>query len=409
MNENVISKRKFCFFQGPISPFYNQLAKEFKERGYSSIRLTICKGDELFWSHAICKYTGKFEDFDIFLENFIREEKITDVIMFHDCRPFHRKALKIAKKMFVLTWIFEIGYLRPNYFTIETNGFNTYSTTPKNIDFYRKYNKNTKKKDVTLRVTGAFKYTAVYDFYYNFVSCFSYIFFRTYKYYTYHRLHRPAKQYIFWVKRFFAGFLTKHVYNIKAENVLRTLSNKYFFFPLQISDDYQIREHSPFKDMPEGIKAVMKSFAKFSKRNDYLVIKTHPIDPLIINYSKLVNKIAKSLDIHNRIIYIQRGNTPSLIKKSKGIVTVNSTVGLQAIFHGRPTKVLGEAIYDIETLTYKGKLNDFWSVTKKDKPNIKNYYKFRKYLLDNNQVVGEFYTQKGIKVGVKNCSRFILG
>jgi capsule polysaccharide modification protein KpsS len=51
---------------------------------------------------------------------------------------------------------------------------------------------------------------------------------------------------------------------------------------------------------------------------------------------------------------------PTLLRHAAGIVTVNSTVGLQAMFHGRPVCTLGDAIYALPGLVHQGDLASFW-------------------------------------------------
>jgi len=50
---------------------------------------------------------------------------------------------------------------------------------------------------------------------------------------------------------------------------------------------------------------------------------------------------------------------PTLFSHILGTITINSTVGLQTMYHNSPVKVLGKAIYDIEGLTDKIDLDSF--------------------------------------------------
>jgi hypothetical protein len=53
------------------------------------------------------------------------------------------------------------------------------------------------------------------------------------------------------------------------------------------------------------------------------------------------------LGVERRVRYVCDVHLPSLLKKSLGLITINSTTGLQALFHAKPVKVMGSAIYDI--------------------------------------------------------------
>ena len=91
----------------------------------------------------------------------------------------------------------------------------------------------------------------------------------------------------------------------------------------------------------------------------------------------------------HRVIYIHDAYLPQLIKRAKGVVTINSTVGLSALHHGTSIKTLGYAIYDIPGLTFQGDLAEFWN-----QPGVVDadlYQRFRAWLMRNNQVKGNFY------------------
>jgi capsular polysaccharide export protein len=75
------------------------------------------------------------------------------------------------------------------------------------------------------------------------------------------------------------------------------------------------------------------------------------------------------------------------------VVVVNSTVGLSALFHGRPLKTCGAAIYDIPGLTYRGSLKDFWSAAAGFNMDRELLRRFYRYLISNTQVNGSFYSR----------------
>lgn len=80
---------------------------------------------------------------------------------------------------------------------------------------------------------------------------------------------------------------------------------------------------------------------------------------------------------------------PTLIKGSIGVIVVNSTVGLQALYHNRPVKVMGKAIYDMPGLTFQGSLDKFWQ--NPGKIDRKLFEKFRSYVIKTTQLNGSFY------------------
>ena len=68
---------------------------------------------------------------------------------------------------------------------------------------------------------------------------------------------------------------------------------------------------------------------------------------------------------------------------------MNSTVGLSALYHGAPVKVLGNAVYDMEGLTCQSPLASFWNEPGTVDEELVEA--FMAYLRRTNQVNGSFY------------------
>ena len=109
-----------------------------------------------------------------------------------------------------------------------------------------------------------------------------------------------------------------------------------------------------------------------------------------VSYKTLIQNLGKLLQIQSNIIYIHDIRLPDLFRQLDGCVTVNSTIGLQALYYGVPTINLGWSFYDKEGLTYQGSLDDFWS--SKESVNGSLVKAFRNYLLHHTQVNGCLYS-----------------
>ena len=59
-----------------------------------------------------------------------------------------------------------------------------------------------------------------------------------------------------------------------------------------------------------------------------------------------------------------------LLKRSRGIVLVNSSIGTLALEHGCAVKALGTATYDMPGLTFQGSLDDFWTASMTPDPSF---------------------------------------
>ncbi|NOL25802.1 capsular biosynthesis protein, partial [Escherichia coli] len=127
--------------------------------------------------------------------------------------------------------------------------------------------------------------------------------------------------------------LQERQYRVEAERLTERLLAKklpYYLFPLQLNSDSQIQTHSPFDGIRQAIDHVLASFAAHAPADALLVIKNHPLDTGLIEYRHYANKAAKSLGMADRLEFIDAGHLPTLLDHARGVVVVNSTVGLSA-------------------------------------------------------------------------------
>jgi capsular polysaccharide export protein len=215
-----------------------------------------------------------------------------------------------------------------------------------------------------------------------------------FSYYQHHRGDKIWQEYLGWSKRFGINFFIGKQ-NIKKN--LKSFENKeYFLVPLQLSCDFQISHHSYYRNTQEMVAEVITSFEIHAKKDTHLVFKIHPFDTLILNNIKYIKKLIKNNTfLKHRVTILDGGHLPTLIDNAQGVIVINSTVGLQALYHQAPTKALGNAIYNFEGLTDQKPLNEFWQ--NPSKPDTELFKKFRTHLLHHNQINGGFYSLDGIK------------
>jgi capsular polysaccharide export protein len=82
---------------------------------------------------------------------------------------------------------------------------------------------------------------------------------------------------------------------------------------------------------------------------------------------------------------------PTAFKHTRGVVVVNSTVGLSALMADVPVKVCGRAMYDIPDIAYQGLLSDFWADAPNYRPNKQALQGYYTYLLQRTQLNGSLY------------------
>ena len=92
------TQRTFLFLQGLSTPFFVRLAGAIAARGHRIERINLSGGDRVFWPRlGAVDYRGRFPDWRSFLGAFLHERGVSDVILFGDCRPYHRVAVDLAR------------------------------------------------------------------------------------------------------------------------------------------------------------------------------------------------------------------------------------------------------------------------------------------------------------------------
>lgn len=114
---------------------------------------------------------------------------------------------------------------------------------------------------------------------------------------------------------------------------------EYIFVPFQVNFDSQVIINSPrINSMVELYESLEKALSKIEDKNIIFVVKEHPSDSR--TYSEFHARNA-------RIKFVDE-NTEDLIRNAKAIITLNSSVGIEASMLGKTVFVLGDACYGIK-------------------------------------------------------------
>lgn len=382
--------RKVLLLQGPVGPFFYHFAKDLKNNQAQVYKINFNGGDFIFYPFGAKSYRGSLQNFKSFLQDFCKIHNIDCIIMFNDCRPIHKIAIQVADCLGLQTYIFEEGYIRPNFITFENKGVNANSTLPKDPNFYLTYKEKSTYKEKNVK--HSFRNMAWFAFLYWFNSFL-------FAWYFNNKLHHRSLSFTEMFP-WFLSFLRKQWYKISEkedrEFILDSKEN-YFVLILQVYNDTQIKNHFEGRRIENFIKNSIRSFAKYSKKQHFLVIKHHPMDRGYKNYKKFIKRQTRKYNVTQRVIYIHEIHLPTLLKNALGCVVINSTTGLSSLLHKCPTKVCGNAFYNICGLTYQESLNKFWKAAKKFKINQNLFERFRSYLIDNVQINGSFYGKLAAK------------
>lgn len=384
----MASQRAFVFLQGPPGPLFRRLGGALAERGAAVYRINLSGGDRYDWHDASNEFRGLFSDWPVFFDKFLREKRITDLVLFGDCRPHHIAALGIASAREVHTHVLEEGYLRPDWMTFEREGVNARSTLSRDKDWFLMEARRLPRESDLPPVTAAFKRRAR-DSYWHYHHVLNGRF--RYPHYRSHRSGSILLQGFGWLWR----FRRESARSKEAAAVLRALEGKpRFLLPLQLSGDYQIRAHSPFPDMRSAAKYVFESFAAHAPAATHLLVKGHPMDSSFFNWKGFVRRQARRCRLEGRVHYVDGGDLEAMVAASEGLICVNSTSATLALAQDVPVCTIGRAIYDMPGLTHQGHLDSFWTAPMPPEPGV--YEAFRRVLVDRCLVRGGLASESAV-------------
>ncbi|WP_457743708.1 capsule biosynthesis protein [Sulfurimonas sp.] len=380
-----VKNKNILFLQGPMGNFFKKLDKFFRHYEAKTYKIGFNAGDSFFSNKDnYIAYRDTRENYETFIGDFLQKQKIDKIFLFGDCRFYQKVSIKVAQALDIEVFVFEEGYIRPNYITMERFGVNDFSHLSRDADFYKKVKVVRELNAVDVKSSQVCMVLSSAGYY-----LLSNIFKFRYPYYIHHRDFSALKEFFFGVR----SFLRKLVYPIYEKKYLKTisheLSKRYFFVPLQTYNDFQVLEHSGYKSIEKFIIEVLDSFSK-TDGDTLLIFKHHPVDRGRKNYKSFILEQARYFRVCKRVLVLHDTHLPTLLKNAKGTITINSTVGLSSLYHETPTITLGNAIYDIEGLTCKGmKLDEFWS--KACPPDRELFEKYRSFLIEHTQLNGSFY------------------
>lgn len=277
--------------------------------------------------------------------------------------------------------MFEEGYLRPDYITFEEHGINGFSRLDAD-----KVHQLPKAHDKPLYTNNRFYRLCWAAIVYYIID---YLFHYKYPNYTHYRGMNAWQEAWAWIKAPIRKLRYRACDKLLADKMVAKQDNNYFLVSLQVHNDSQISHHSDYADVKDFITEVVASFAQNAKPTHHLVLKHHPLDRGHTHYRNFIAQLADTYDVKGRVHYGCDMHLPTMIKHSIGMITINSTTGLQSIYHKKPTKLMGRAIYNVAKLTDQQPLDAFWQNPKK--PDYDFYLRFREYLVEENQLNGSFY------------------
>lgn len=385
--------RAFVFLQGPPGPLFRRLGQALAANGVKVHRINLSGGDRYDWRDGAINFRGRFSEWPVFFDNFLREQKITDLVLFGDCRPYHVSAHGMAALRGVRTHVLEEGYLRPHWMTFELEGVNARSSLSRVKSWFRQEALRLPPEPNLPPITASFRRRAR-DSYWHFHHVVTGRI--AFPHYRSHRSGSLVMEGLGWLWRFVKTPARARA----AERMLAKLEGKpLFLLPLQLSGDYQIRAHSPFPDMQSAASYVIESFAANAPAGVHLLLKAHPLDSSFFNWRRFVARHARRLGLEGKLHYCDGGDLDDMARDARGLVCVNSTSATLALAQGTPVCTIGDAIYDMPGLTHQDHLDSFW--TSPTPPDTGLYPAFRRVLVDRCLVRGGLASESAVSILVE--------
>ena len=128
----------------------------------------------------------------------------------------------------------------------------------------------------------------------------------------------------------------------KAGTSDQPLPDRYIFVPFQVDSDTQIVEYSPWIRNMEMLYQLLSEITQISdKEPPVFVVKEHPSS---------ANDYRHLHELNSNIRFYNQTNTQTLIEGADCILTINSSVGFEALLLNKPVITLGQAFYALPGL-----------------------------------------------------------
>ncbi len=378
--------RAVLLLQSPVGPFFTLLGKDLQNVGAKVHKVNFNGGDWLFFRSSAACFRKEPSEFAKWLDAFIGANQITDIMLCGASRLYHKIAIEYAQPRNIPIYAFDEGDIRPNFISLRV------LTNPTDAHMDRLTPVHTVPTTETGRLYTvnsqlAFRRATVFAILYALAAAIA----RPWFPHCIHHRDISLKTGLSWLR----GFLLKPVFALTERplkrRLLAQLAGTYFFVPLQVPWDHAITQRSHYKTQEHFISEVIESFAKYATITDSLVFKHHPLSRGFVSYRATLRTLARRHGLAGRIFYLHDMPITQLICSARGVVTINSTVGLEAIRLGACTKTLGSAHYDAVGITFGQPLADFWNAADGCKPDQERVEAFVKKMIAETQLNGNFY------------------
>ena len=366
--ENLpVKRRKILIVQGDWEAGMSRLALDLKDAGHEVGKVFFCAPDLIYKLRGIRTHMFRkpLEDFDLWLRELVCVENYDTFFLYNHYRPYNQVAWKIAEEKNLGCQVFELGLIRPNCVTVFSRKTLPLPTLAKAWDKLLAGGPPPKQVETPQELCQVSTSAKLFAFCTNFfLSRITSPLFPNFVDQREMKLWSHFKHGVIHLWRFIERGRDSEFDSLFAGE----MSGSYYAVPLQVHSDTQITMCSDFKSIEQFIKKVVNSFEKHAPAETKLVFKVHPMDRGYKDYTDLVAGLDHRLG-GGRILYVDRVHLPTLLSHSRGVVNINSSVGISGLVHHVPVITLGAAVYNLVNLTYQGRLDSFWKHAQKPKAN----------------------------------------
>lgn len=394
------ASRHFLFVTAPFGPFARELAGRLRSGGALCSRVVLSGGDLADWgfAHSLA-FLGDRDGFARWLARVLRERGVTDVIVHGDGSFYSRVGLAAAEAAGARRHVFEEGYFRPDWITLERDGVNRNSSLPRDPLAYLAAAPGVMERRAV--ALGKVTPPAVWRIIAHHV--WLYLLWPLFPRYRAPYSTGALRQALGHTRRYLVQRLSRRP---SAAPARLTQGGPFFLVLLQRPGDSQLAGHACAEGLSPFIAHVTASFGRCAPRDARLVFKAHPLDPGLEDHAASIARAAHAQGVEGRVGYVDEGRLCDLLNEATGVVTVNSTGGLAALEAGRPTIALGPAIYDLPGLTAQDGLDAFWR--EPVAPDATLFAAFRRIVISTTQINGAFAQPLGRRLAAREASRRLL-
>jgi capsular polysaccharide export protein len=397
------NKRCILLLQGPLSKYYARTAHHLEELGAKTLKVHFCGSDVHDWEQTdAIHFSEPAENWALFLEALIVAHGVTDILLHGDRRYYHKVSIGVAKRLDVTIIATELGYLRPDWMTVEYGGCSALSHFPQNKQELMELDTQQAEDTSAVLYPGSYKQIVLQELGF---TLYNAVHARKFPHYHNHRTESRVQVYGGWLKARLQAKTRMQEADVIWDQ-LQQSSTPYYLFALQLNGDFQIRDHSPFASIYEAIEKVIASFAKNAPEKTLLLFKSHPLEYRFKELSRAIVEASRKHGVEERTQLIHGQTIKALAEPSLGMLTINSSAGIEALEYGVPTCCILPTIYDMDGLTHQGDWETFWHSATPPEPDV--YRKFIDALKTTIQVRGSLYNAAGLEAAAKGTAEKIL-